>query len=179
MTVTLTGGPYDGTVIDHNGMNLYARFVTAGMRKFLLMPARDRWDLVRESGDKSQGGEGVFYELIGSPIREARYDHNAEQFAAAQRDVQEGRIEMPPAPDWSKYLHFIYLRGEMIQPMAGWSTLTDEKGRRWTFSQQPHEKINERVDTPEVDDPTGRCQGGFMTTKSMEEFAEKLADLID
>jgi hypothetical protein len=56
MQVVLFGGPYDGTTLYHNDINLYAhKWESFGVQKFLLLPPFQDWKAVRD-GDLPKGG---------------------------------------------------------------------------------------------------------------------------
>ena len=133
MQATLTGGPYDGTILDHNDIHLYARIYPAGNRKFILLPPRKDWDAVRRDQVDKDGpfdGQQAVYELVKTQRGfEGQHDTDGSTFAEALR---EGRQPVPQVEFTGQW--FKCYRGDLsgVAIPAGDFSVTDEKDREWT-----------------------------------------------
>lgn len=135
MNAILHGGPYDGTALDHNDINLYTRFVPVGIRKFVLMPPVESWEAVRRGDVDKDGpfdGQCPIYELIRTPSEmEGRYDADGSTFSAAMQEHSEGRQPVPMVEFTGQY--FKCYRGDLrdVSPPDDQFNVTDEKDREW------------------------------------------------
>lgn len=93
MFAELTGGPYDGIVLDDDAINRTCQFVPARtedrVRNFLLLPPLAEWEKLRTGELTKSGHFGSFnvYEQVakeGGGV-EFRYD-DGQTFAAIMRD---------------------------------------------------------------------------------------------
>jgi len=132
MEALLNDGPYDGTDLDHNDVNLYTQFVPIGGRKFLIMPPRDKWDAVRH-GDLPKGGpfDGVcpIYELVRTTAgMMGMYDPDGSIFTAASRQPIPSARTYPFAGQYFKCY-----RGDLrdVSISENHFNVTDEKDREW------------------------------------------------
>ncbi len=132
MDAILFDGPYDGTELDHNDVNLYTQFTPVGSRKFLIMPPRDKWDAVRR-GEIPKGGpfDGIcpIYELVRTTAgMEGVYDRDGSIFTAALRQP------IPAAPSFPfTGQYFKCYRGDLrdVSIPDNHFNATDEKEREW------------------------------------------------
>jgi len=133
MKAILNDGPYDGTELDHNDINLYTTFWPVGVRQFIIMPPPSDWDAVRQDQkDKSGPFEGSrpIYELIrtGGTI-EGRFDCDGNVFSSAIQEHQEGRQKVPVIEFSGQY--FGCWLGKLRSFPDDYFMVTDEKDREW------------------------------------------------
>ncbi len=191
MLAKCKGGPYDGTELDHNDINLYAKIMPVGVRNFVALPAFQNWDAVRRSeidADKAFDKSSPFYELIRTPDgMDAVYDHGCERFGAANRDEREGRGPKPvEQPFTGSYYQCI--RGEWAVGTDGRFAVTDEKGRTWAckpITRDEGERSDIFADLPELSrahDQSGISDRLIVNTVHCEspgELSATLADHVD
>ena len=136
MQVTLNGGPYDGIVLDHNDIRLYARIQPVGPRNFILLPPRKDWDAVRREEVDKNGpfdGQRAIYEYVKTQHGfKGQHDTDGSTFAEALREYSDGRQPVPQAEFTGQF--FKCYRGDLsdVELPAGDFTVTDGKDRQWT-----------------------------------------------
>lgn len=135
MNAVLYGGPYDGTAVDQNDINLYTKYVPVGIRKFVVMPPIDDWDAVRRGDLNRNGpfeGQSSIYELIRTPDGiEGRHDLGGHVFDAAMREQTQG--QQPTAKVEFTGQYFKCYRGDLrdVSFRDDCFGVRDEKGREW------------------------------------------------
>lgn len=136
MKAILQGGPYDGTALDDNDVNLYTRFIPVGIRQFIMMPPIESWEAVRRGDVDKAGpfdGDSPIYELIRTRNgMEGRYDSVGSTFAAALQQQKAGRQPIPEVEFTGQY--FKCYRGDLrdITLPRDYFMITDEKDRKWS-----------------------------------------------
>jgi hypothetical protein len=136
MNAMLHGGPFDGTVLDHNDVNLYTLFHPVGIRKFIIMPPLADWDAVRRGEIDKTGpftGQRSTYELIHTEDGvEGHFDPDGATMAEAMKEYSEGHQVVPDIPFTGQY--YKCYRGDtkdLPQRTAEHFVVLDEKDREW------------------------------------------------
>jgi hypothetical protein len=136
MSAILRGGPYDGTSLNHNDINLYTRLISVGVREFISLPPPDQWDAVRLGEIEKTGpfkGNCHLYELVRTPEGVVgRYDLDGDILSQAMKEDHEGRQAVPTFPPTGRY--YRCYRGDpadLPQRTDRHFDVTDEKSRIW------------------------------------------------
>lgn len=183
---TFYGGPYDGIMLDHNDMNLYTRHWAIGVRTFLAMPPRTKWDDVRR-GDLDKDGpfdeDCPIYELLHTPHGiECRYDDGGS-FDEACREYGEERQVGPQVKFTGQYFKCYRDDSGVISIPDRHFAVIDEKDRQWVCV--PVSKTEGEGGVAEM---LSRMGGGpsskplrmvILHCEEKTELAAKLADQID
>jgi hypothetical protein len=184
------GGPYDGTELDANDVNLYTKFWPVGHRKFILMPPFDKWDEVRQGTVDKNADLGMreVYELVRTQDgMSAVHDPSGAVFHAALVDEREGRGPQPVAEPFTGS-YYQCIRGKWALSRPGYFAIRDDKDREWACCEIPrHEAERDDVlvgmfEIRAIHEESGTNERLSVSTRhcdSVDELPAQLADVID